>query len=248
MRIFLLFVLTFLGLSGTVHARDNVHVVTENMKPFNYEENSVVRGTATNIVKAVLSEAGIDYNISVYPWARAYNMARHKENVLIYSIMRTKRREPLFKWIGRVGDPVPLYVYKLKKRTDINLGSISPSSKYQIGVIADGPTKPYLLSMGVEEKDLVDIHAESHLSLVKMLKSERLDLVAAGSGEFTEAVALAGFSDDSFEKGRPLATLTPYIAASLSTSDELVDKIIDAYNRLLKRGDIKLGGERPLHN
>ena len=49
-----------------------------------------------------------DYQIRLYPWARAYDMALKEPNVLIFLIARTSARETQFKWAGRNHeDPVP---------------------------------------------------------------------------------------------------------------------------------------------
>ncbi|MDP6688032.1 MAG: transporter substrate-binding domain-containing protein [Alphaproteobacteria bacterium] len=84
-------------LAPSAQARDRVAVVTETWKPYSYEENGIVKGSATKIVRAVLERAGIDYSIQVYPWARAYKTALNRESVVLFAVVRTEEREKLFK-------------------------------------------------------------------------------------------------------------------------------------------------------
>ena len=63
-----------------------VYVVTENFPPYNYvDENREVVGYATEIVRKCLSKAGIEYEIEVLPWARAFKSAKTPKNYLLYS-------------------------------------------------------------------------------------------------------------------------------------------------------------------
>ncbi len=48
----------------------------------------------------------------MFVWARAYEIALHEKNVLIYSIKRTSERESLFKWVGVIV-PIDFYFYAL---------------------------------------------------------------------------------------------------------------------------------------
>lgn len=240
MRNLLLIAIVLIGGSGNLYGSENINVVTESLRPFNYVENGVVKGIASDIVKAVLDEAEIDYNIHVYPWPRAYDRARHEENVLIYTINRTRERESHFKWIGQVALTVESYLYKLKGRKDIAPVSFKDLANYRIGVPPGSPARPYLLSMGISEENIVGIHSSDQLSFVKMLTSGRIDLWAATAKAFSYSVNKAGYSEDFFEKSLPLEPLIPYLAASLKTSDGLVQKIIAAHSRLLERGEIEL--------
>ena len=59
-------------------------VVTEDWPPYNFldKKNQVV-GQSTDIVKAILAEAKLDYEIHLFPWARSYQKSLNGKNVLI---------------------------------------------------------------------------------------------------------------------------------------------------------------------
>ncbi len=54
-------------------------ILTENLPPLNYVKGGVLVGPSVEIVKEIQRRVGSHEPIKVYPWARAYKMA--KENV-----------------------------------------------------------------------------------------------------------------------------------------------------------------------
>jgi len=90
-----------------------LRVVTEDYPPYSYLEAGRVTGYSTAVVRAVLAEAGLEAEIQLIPWARAYDLALHDEQVLIYSIARTPAREHKFRWIGQVA-PSEWFLYSLR--------------------------------------------------------------------------------------------------------------------------------------
>ncbi len=98
-HLILSYILASIFFSFSVNAI-KVNVVTEDAYPFQYIKNNKIVGPTTDLVKKLLTEAHVDYEINMYPWARAYNLALSKPNTIIYSIARTKEREDKFLWIG----------------------------------------------------------------------------------------------------------------------------------------------------
>jgi polar amino acid transport system substrate-binding protein len=76
-------------------------LATEEYPPYNMSDaKGQVSGISTQIVRALLAEAGLSYEVAVYPWARAISMARAQPHTCVYSMSRTPERESLYKWIG----------------------------------------------------------------------------------------------------------------------------------------------------
>ena len=92
-----------------------IRVVTEDLPPFSYSEEGVIKGFSTEVVKIVLMEAGFRSHFNSYPWKRAYEIALRRPNTLIYSIGRNQVREHKFKWVGVIAQ-VNIYFYKLKSK------------------------------------------------------------------------------------------------------------------------------------
>ncbi len=100
-KIFIAFLLiSFFGF-GVVHAAE-LTVITENSPPLNYKKNGKVTGVATELVQEIMRRTGKVYSIEIMPWARGYRLALKKPNIVLYSTVRTKSREKLFKWVGPI--------------------------------------------------------------------------------------------------------------------------------------------------
>lgn len=83
-------------LSHAIQSTDLL-VVTENLPPYNYKEGIAVKGVATEVVQALLKEVGLQADIHVLSWVRAYLKALEQPNVLIFSLVRTPEREEHFR-------------------------------------------------------------------------------------------------------------------------------------------------------
>ena len=85
--------LATLLLAGGGYAAAPLTVVTEEFPPYSYAQGGKLTGYSVEVVRAALGGAGLDYSMTIYPWARAYQIGRAQPNVLIFSIVRTPERE-----------------------------------------------------------------------------------------------------------------------------------------------------------
>ena len=74
-------------------AGQKLEVLTEDWAPFNYQNNGKITGFSSEVVKAVLNEAEIPYQIRMGVWKGVYSRALSEPNILIYTISRTAERE-----------------------------------------------------------------------------------------------------------------------------------------------------------
>jgi len=109
-------------------------------------EDGRLTGMSTEVVQAVLEEVGVQANIQSMPWARAYDLALNSENVLIYSIARTRQREKSFRCVGVVA-PMRWYLYSLPQR-NIQLRRLDDARRYQIGTVKQDAGEQHLLARG----------------------------------------------------------------------------------------------------
>ncbi len=237
MKKILIFVI-MLGVTGILYAEENITVVTENWKPYNYEENGVLKGTSTEIVRAVLNRVGIKYTISVYPWARAYLMAQREKNMMIYTIIRTPIRENLFKWIKPLAEPDRVSFYKLAERKDIVIHSLEDVKKYTVGVVREDVKHQYLISHGFEDGKHVESVERQEQNINKLIV-KRIDLAIFSKINLSSEMKSFGVLDGKLEEVFLLFEVTPYMAFSKSTSDEMVEKVVKSYNQLVTEGKIE---------
>jgi polar amino acid transport system substrate-binding protein len=113
-----------ISLSATVMAEEKLLVVTENSSWLStIDKQGNVAGRNTQLVKDILTRAGLKADFQVLPWARAYRVAATRPNTLIYSIARTDTRESQFLWLGQIGHMQRVF-YRLNGETGITPQSL----------------------------------------------------------------------------------------------------------------------------
>jgi polar amino acid transport system substrate-binding protein len=230
------FICAFLAMISPHVVAEKLLVVTENFRPYNYIDNDRVEGVATDIVRKVLDRAGVDYQIAVYPWARAYRMAQTDKNILIYSLMRIPSREKMFKWIGALGKGGTTYLYRLQKNSHINPVTIEAAKQYQIVTNIDSMDHLWLKENGFN-KLLVPPAIEQGL---RMFYKGRGDMMAFDNISMYPESKNVGQDSTRLVEVMPLFKTPPYIAMSLVTSSKLIEKITQAYDALVLEGKIKM--------
>lgn len=206
----------------------SVTVVTEEYPPYNFTENGTIKGCSTEIVREVLKRARLEYTLASYPWARTYNLALSTPNVLIYSIGRSRERENLFKWIDVVA-PFDIYLYKLKRRHDIDVGSLTDARKYRIGAVRDDVRAQYLEKHGFLPGKNLDLVVVDQQNVMK-LGSGRIDLFPIDRLGLAHVVKLAGGRVEDYVPVLYLDDLSAglYLAFSRGTEDALVARCREA--------------------
>jgi polar amino acid transport system substrate-binding protein len=127
-----------------------IECVTEEMPPFQSMQAGTIAGYSTEVVKASLDRAALDHTLDMYPWARAYAMAKAKPNVLIYSILRTPERERMFQWAGQLAC-ITVSFYRISSRNDVAPAVLEDAKRFKTVVIRDEAPHQYLLLQGFRE-------------------------------------------------------------------------------------------------
>lgn len=217
---------------STIADDNHISVVTEQAYPLQYSENNKVVGEATELVHAVLKASNVDYDISLLPWARAYQRALSEPNTLIYSIARTEQREQKFKWIGTVTtlDYFLVALDTLELEQPITLDSLK---KLKIGVRRNSATHQYLEKQGFNNLYLVSNPGQN----INMLNSKRIDLFPANYTHFKQSCLRLAVDCENL---RPVFKLegvstSLYFAFSNATDDALVDRVRQAYLQVMRQ-------------
>lgn len=236
MKKFCVLIVLVLASVGNVCAEEKIRIVTTHSPPFSYEENGVVKGVSTEIVRTVLRETGFEAEIEVYPWARAYHLATSQPNTLIYLIERLPERESLFQWVGTI-TPLKTYLYKLTSRTDIQIQRFRDIEQYSIGVVREGGDHQYLRMRRIQ--NLRPVPALE--PLITNLHRGRIDLIVAPELSFIEQVKALELNPEEFEKAYPIDELSvdEYMAFSKDTPEEIVNQFRDGLARIMIRGELE---------
>ncbi len=215
----------------------DITAVTEDWAPYNYIENGEIKGMSTEIVRATLAEAGFKPEIHVYAWARAYKMAVEYENVLIFTILRNKERENLFKWIGPVLPLEKMCLFKLAERTDIRVDSLEDAKKYRTGVARNSSTHQFLIENGFTEQENLFPVPKQEQNIAKLFKG-RIDLVTDREITLAQKMKKMAMSIRTLDKVFVLDHWDQgfYMAFGRKTPDSVVEKVRSAFKKITADG------------
>lgn len=209
-------------------------ILTENMPPLNYLKDGVLIGPSVEIVKEIQKRVGSHEPIKVFPWARAYEMALEKENVVLFGMTRTKDREDKFKWIGPLSTKRDILV--AKKGSGIVINRLEDAKKVKrIGTLRDDTRERLLKSYGFTNLESVSDEQKN----AKKLAAGRIDLWAYKKPGLKTVCELAGVDCIEFEEVFHIRKIDLSIAFSKKTSDSIVEKWRNAFNEMLNDGTIK---------
>ncbi|WP_026141191.1 substrate-binding periplasmic protein [Aeromonas dhakensis] len=216
-------------------AAETLQVVTEDYAPYNYLEEAEVKGLGTEVVEAMLEEAGFEYSLDIYPWARAISLARSRPNVLIYSISRFPEREAQFQWIGVIAR-IDFHVFALAKRDDIKpFSQLSQARAWSIGTVRNDALEQYLISRNFSNLQRNNNH---EANLLKLLMG-RIDLWPVSQETAYYYARQAGYGPSTLKIVHDIEDFTGgdlYVAASLKTSPEVVKRLQEALATIKQNG------------
>ena len=213
-----------------------IQAVTEDAPPYTYVEQGKVVGPVTEVVEQSLQRAGFkDYRVSLYPWARAYDLAQKQPHVLIFLIARTPAREAQFHWTGEIMK-IEYHLYRWRGRS-VEVPQLDAARAYSIGVMRDDVRQQYLQSKGFQR---LAVSAQWSDNFAKLIKRQ-VDLVPLTEDDATSLCAEAHFDCSGLERVLTLeeASTGLYMAYSKSTPDATVQKTRTAFERLKADGTVR---------
>jgi len=229
-----------------------IKVVTEEFPPLQYSEGGELTGPSTEIVRAVFARAGLEAQISVLPWVRAYKIATTEPDVVIFSIGRTKEREAKFRWIGPIAEKPQAFFYTA--RTDLSVTSIEDMKHYLVGSSLNDVLLEYLKSNGFEEgQNLVELR--NYEIGYRMLKARRIDFILVSEDLMNYFLRHDPEGSSLVRAALPVEGMAPqigdsegdYMATSLATSDQLYGKLKSALEEIKADGTYRAIIERYRH-
>lgn len=214
---------------------DNLKILTEEMPPYNYsDENNEAAGFSTEIVKELLKRTGLkaaNRKISIYPWARSYKMIQEDRNSMLFSMTRSEEREKLFKWVGPIASRT-IWLWKLKERKDITIGSLEDAKRYKIGAVLGFASTKYMKELGFS----LDLCNSEETNFRKLIV-QRFEMLTALELAAAYHMNKQGKSFSQLEKLVKLDDRYDYyLALNINTSDEIVNRLQNALDNMKKDG------------
>jgi len=102
----IVFVTLTLALSSCVKedtTGKSLTILTEVMKPFNYQENGVQKGITMDLVRQIMNEQNLDNEVIILnDWDSVYKRLQTEENIMAFTTGYIADRKGLFQWVGPV--------------------------------------------------------------------------------------------------------------------------------------------------
>jgi polar amino acid transport system substrate-binding protein len=219
MKIRIVLLLLLLLLIASPLKAEPLRIVTEDFPPYNFPVGKKAKGFCSEVIQAVLKQLNLQVPVEFYPWARAYEIAQTKKNILIYSIGRLPEREALFQWVGAIA-PIKTSLYKLKSNKSIQVSSIKQAKQYQIGVSLGDMRLIYLQRHQFPYLKIVS----SHVLNIRLLANNRIDLIAFDEASFAQKLHDEDLDASLFERVFRLDELSAqtYMAFSPGSDTDLI--------------------------
>jgi polar amino acid transport system substrate-binding protein len=219
-------ILSLLVLSGCVCAtqknikgNSEVQMLTEEYPPVTFMKDGKVTGFVTDVVREIITRQGIPDTIQLTSWDVAYKTALSNPNVVLFSTERTEEREKLFQWVGPVGKNSAIFY--AKKGSGIKINSLAEARK----VAAIATTTNWFTEQELKSKGFTNLVSSAvPATSIKQLMSGKVQLSIFTDITVPEIVKNAGYSMDDLEPVFTVSNTYFYIAVSLGTPAETVQK------------------------
>lgn len=152
-------------------AASKLHLVTESYAPMNYIENGVMKGISVELLQKVMAGAGIDYDMEIMPWARAYALAENKDGYCVFTTVHNAERDKKFQWVEPL---LKGYAYLIRKQgSNVEAKTVKDATKYLVGTQRGDYTVNVLKKLGFKR---IDLASDIDITLNKLLLG-RIDLM-----------------------------------------------------------------------
>jgi polar amino acid transport system substrate-binding protein len=214
-----------------------LNYLTEEWAPFNYLEGGKAAGISVDILEAVFRGLGVNRSredVRIVPLTDAFRQAQGNTSTVVFSIVRTPEREPLYKWAG----PFTRSSFVLFAPVSRNITISSPGdlNRYRIGAVKDSIENSLLTSHGVEASHLVN--GLVPVDLLQMLEGGQIDLWATGDLTGRYEMKKAGVDPNAYEIVYILSENDFYFIFSRDVPDTLVNAFQNALLTVRNQEDV----------
>lgn len=203
--------------SGFLTAQ-SLTIYTEISPPYQFKDDAGnLSGYGYELVREIQRRTGNEDPIQLVPWIRGYLDAQDSPNQLLFTIARTKERDPLFKWVGPIAEI--RYLFYVKADSRITIRKLDDARKlHLIGVYKEDVRDQYLTAKGFTNLDR-SLDAPTPL---KKLLAGRIDALVASHQSLPGLCRMVGAQEQDLREAFPVMTVQMYLAFSRTTDPALV--------------------------
>ena len=217
--------LTALTVSTSARA-EGLHLLTEENRPLSFalpasggsaSGSPGIGGICAEVVQAMAQWLGVNPQITLLPWARAFERAQKDENTGLFCTARTPEREALFQWVG------PLMavegVFYARRGSAQRLASLDEArAASSILVVRSFFTHQFLQAQGFS-----NLHTVSRPDdMLRMLMNDRAPLMFANKLTVPDMAGQQGVPLEELVPLRSVLRVDEYLAFSPRTPPQVV--------------------------
>jgi len=214
-------------------AKESLIIMTENWPPLNYVENGILKGPAVDIVRAIQNKIKNENKILVLPWKRAYKYTLSEKNIILFSMVHSKKRKKLFKWVGPIA--VKKYSLYAKKDFKANINNLDDARQFSVGVQRGGITEEILKTNAF----LKLVQLSNANQNARMVLRDRIDLMFDSESTYLNTIKEFKLNKNDFKKVFVVKKSFLYIAFNKRTDESILLAWQKAYDELYEEGIIK---------
>jgi len=208
--------------------------ITENYKPLNYQENSVIKGLAPDLLKEICDHMNIPFKVTLLPWEEGYSLLQSKDNAVLFSTVMNSVRKDMFKWAGPIAS-LDWFFYSASQ-SQIALTSLDDAKKIaKIGALKDYSIEQYLVGQGFTNL----VYCKDNIEAFDKLLKGEIDLFP--SDKITAEAALKTLNKSVYNVTSQLTIRTEmvYFAFNKNIPDNVVADFQMEIDRLKANGTLR---------
>jgi polar amino acid transport system substrate-binding protein len=216
-------------------AGKDLTILCEVLKPYNYQENGVLKGITVDAVTRILQDLNLDNSIGITTnWDSIYTLLQTRENTMVLTTVMTPERKPLFKWVG----PITLWnnsFVGLKSSNLILTGIEDAKNVTAVGVVKGYDTGATLTSLGFNNV----VQYNTLNELVQRLFDKSVDLIFDDLGTLQFNAAGQSLDATKITSLMTWNSAPAYLVFSKDVSDNLIKNWQEKLDLLKDNGFIQ---------
>ena len=233
----LLTIILVFGITTFTQA-SNIKMMTENYPPYSMEVDGKLTGLSVEVLEAMLKKMNSNmsiYDVELLSWSKAFSSAKNKKNNMVFSTIRNKKRENMFKWVGPISKTT-IGITALKSK-NIVINNISDLKKYKIGCISKDGGETMLIEARIPKENIKSLDGTNSLATTfYKLERDKIDLFSYEVKVAKYSADLNGFDSDDYEVVYILTNAEQYFAFNRLTPDTTIQKWQKALDEIKSNG------------
>lgn len=221
-----------LAISVAAARAADVRLYTENFPPYNYQtDDGAIAGPAADKVRAIMEEAGLQYEMRLLPWPRSHREAMVDDKALLFGMFRTKKRETKYDWLSAVAQPDFYLFARSDDNRRVTLDAIRQG--FFTAVCAETDASCDILRQAGFTNQTLFRSGGAGLSETIMVRYRRADLYLGDINHHPFRMKMLGLPEAASKPALKLVSETElYLVAGFHVSEHLRKRVKVASSRL----------------